>query len=245
VRARTLVAFGGAAPLHAARVAEKLGIDRVLIPANAGVGSAVGFLRAPVAYEIVRTNLQRLGAFDAETANRILGEMRQAAEAIVRQGAGDATLSERRSAFMRYKGQGHEIAVELPARTYTAADGAMLREAFEAAYRALYRRTIPGVDIELLSWVLTVSGPISAVDEKPAALAPSRPAPARHRRVFDPLDAEFREVPIYYRKDLAPGAAIAGPAVIVEDETSTVVSPRFDAMIDGFGYIEMRRRAGS
>jgi N-methylhydantoinase A len=243
VRARTLVAFGGAAPLHAARVAEKLGIDRVLIPANAGVGSAVGFLRAPVAYEIVRTNLQRLGAFDAETANRILGEMRRAAEAIVRQGAGDASLGEHRSAFMRYKGQGHEIAVELPARTYTAADGAMLREAFEAVYRALYRRTIPGVDIELLSWVLTVSGPVAAVDEKPAALVPSRPAPAKHRRVFDPLDGEFRDVPIYYRKDLAPGAAIAGPAVIVEDETSTVVSPRFDAMIDGFGYIEMRRRS--
>jgi len=242
VRARTLVAFGGAAPLHAARVAEKLGIDRVLIPANAGVGSAVGFLRAPVAYEIVRTNLQRLGAFDAATANRILGEMRQAAEAIVRQGAGDASLGEHRSAFMRYKGQGHEIAVELPARTYTAADGAMLREAFEAVYRALYRRTIPGVDIELLSWVLTVSGPVAAVDEKPAALVPSRPVPAKHRRVFDPLDGEFRDVPIYYRKDLAPGAAIAGPAVIVEDETSTVVSPRFDAMIDGYGYIEMRRR---
>jgi len=242
VRARTLVAFGGAAPLHAARVAEKLGIDRVLIPANAGVGSAVGFLRAPVAYEIVRTNLQRLGAFDAETANRILGEMRRAAEAIVRRGAGDASLGEHRSAFMRYKGQGHEIAVELPARTYTAADGAMLREAFEAVYRALYRRTIPGVDIELLSWVLTVSGPVAAVDEKPAALVPSRPVPAKHRRVFDPLDGEFRDVPIYYRKDLAPGAAIAGPAVIVEDETSTVVSPRFDAMIDGYGYIEMRRR---
>src|SRR5205807_106690 len=84
LRPRTLIAFGGAAPLHAARVAEKLGIDRVLVPANAGVGSAVGLLRAPVAYEVVRTNLQRLAAFDAATANRILAEMRAAAEAIVR-----------------------------------------------------------------------------------------------------------------------------------------------------------------
>jgi N-methylhydantoinase A len=243
VRARTLVAFGGAAPLHAARVAEKLGIDRVLIPANAGVGSAVGFLRAPVAYEIVRTNLQRLAAFDAATANCILAEMRASAEAIVRQGAGDAPLSEQRSAFMRYKGQGHEIAVALPARTYTTADGALLTEAFESAYRALYRRTIPGVDIEILSWVLTVSAPVAAVDETPAALVPSQPKPAKHRRVFDPLDGEFRDVAIHYRRDLSPGATIAGPAVIVEDETSTVVSPRFDAVIDGFGYIELRRRS--
>jgi N-methylhydantoinase A len=244
VRTRTLVAFGGAAPLHAARVAEKLGIERVLIPANAGVGSAVGFLRAPVAYEIVRTNLQRLGAFDAATANRILAEMREAAEAIVRQGAGDAPLSEQRSAFMRYKGQGHEIAVPLPARRYTAEDGALLRDAFEAAYRGLYRRTIPGVEIEVLSWVLTVSGPVPSVEDKQESLVPSRPKPARHRRVLDPIDGEFRDVPIYYRRDLAPGAEISGPAVIVEDETSTVVSPRFDATIDGFGYIEMRRRVG-
>jgi N-methylhydantoinase A len=146
---------------------------------------------------------------------------------------------------VRYKGQGHEIAVPLPARTYTASDGALLTDSFETAYRALYRRTIPGVDIEILSWVLTVSAPVAAVDEKPVALVPSRPQPAKYRRVFDPLDGEFRDVAIYYRRDLAPGAEISGPAVIVEDETSTVVSPRFDAVIDGFGYIELRRRGSS
>jgi N-methylhydantoinase A len=145
---------------------------------------------------------------------------------------------------MRYKGQGHEIAVPLPARRYTAEDGALLRDAFETAYRALYRRTIPGVEIEVLSWVLTVSGPVPSIEDKQESLVPSRPKPARLRRVLDPIDGEFRDVPIYYRRDLSPGAAIAGPAVIVEDETSTVVSPRFDAVIDGFGYIELRRRVG-
>lgn len=242
VRRRTLVAFGGAAPLHAARVAEKLGIDRVLIPANAGVGSAVGFLRAPVAYEIVRTNLQRLSAFDATTANRILEEMRAEAEAIVRNGAGDAALSESRSAFMRYKGQGHEIAVPVPVRRYTAADSTALLSAFEDAYRALYRRTIPGVDVEILSWVLTVSAPVAVGEDKPAALVAATPSPKARRRVFDPVAGEFLDVAIYARRDLAPGATVAGPAVIVEDETSTVVSPRFDAAIDGFAYIELRRR---
>ena len=92
LRPRTLIAFGGAAPLHAARVAEKLGIGRVLIPANAGVGSAVGLLRAPVAYEIVRGRLMRLSSFDAASANRLLAEMRAEAEAIVRRGAPDAEL---------------------------------------------------------------------------------------------------------------------------------------------------------
>ena len=88
-RGRTLVAFGGAAPLHAARLAEKLGLDRVLVPANAGVGSAVGFLRAPIAYEIVRSALQRLDEFDAEAANALMSGMRAEAEAIVRRGAPD------------------------------------------------------------------------------------------------------------------------------------------------------------
>jgi N-methylhydantoinase A len=85
-RGRTLVAFGGAAPLHAARLADKLGLDRVLVPKNAGVGSAVGFLRAPIAYEIVRSQLQRLDAFDADAANTLFAAMRAGAEAIVRRG---------------------------------------------------------------------------------------------------------------------------------------------------------------
>ncbi len=89
-RGRTLVAFGGAAPLHAARMAEKLGLDRVLVPSNAGVGSAVGFLRAPIAYEIVRSALQRLDQFDPDAANALYAAMRAEAEPIVRRGAGDA-----------------------------------------------------------------------------------------------------------------------------------------------------------
>src|SRR5439155_17687633 len=123
-RGRTLVAFGGAAPLHAARLAEKLGLDRVLVPSHAGDGSAVGFLRAPIAYEIVRSSLQRLDQFDAAAANALFAAMRAAAEAIVRRVAGNAALSETRSAFMRYRGQRHEIAVPLATRIFHA-DGAV------------------------------------------------------------------------------------------------------------------------
>ena len=100
-RGRTLVAVGGAAPLHAARLADKLGLDRVLVPSNAGVGSAGGFLRAPISYEIVRSQLQRLDSFDAEAANTLLAAMYVEAEAIVRRGEPDAPLAETRSALMR------------------------------------------------------------------------------------------------------------------------------------------------
>jgi N-methylhydantoinase A len=245
VRARTLVAFGGAAPLHAARVAAKLGIRRVLIPANAGVGSAVGLLRAPVAYEIVRGRLLRLSEFDAAAANRLIAEMRAEAEAVVRQGAPDAKqLAEQRSAFMRYRGQGHEIAVALPVRDFTHADRATLGELFEAAYRRLYSRSIPGVDIEILSWVVSLSAPAQGRLADAVIEQPSAPKPAGQRAVFDTDSGEFVDTPIFWRADLAPGARIAGPAVIAEDETSTVVGPQFEARIDRFGYIALTAAEG-
>jgi N-methylhydantoinase A len=242
VRPRTLIAFGGAAPLHAARVAEKLGISRVLIPANAGVGSAVGLLRAPVAYEVVRGRLMRLSSFEPENANRLLADMRAEAEAIVRRGAGAVPLAERRAAFMRYRGQGHEIAVELPVRAFNSADRAAITALFEDAYRRLYSRPIPGVDIEILSWVVTVSAPAQG---ELASVMPVRASEAQthaRRPLFDPQAGEFQNVPIYWRGDLTAGAKIAGPAVIAEDDTSTVVSPLFEAQVDKFGYIALTRR---
>ena len=244
LRPRTLIAFGGAAPLHAARVAEKLGIGRVLVPAHASVGSAVGLLRAPVAYEIVRGRLMRLSNFDATAVNRLLAEMRHEAEDIVLRGAPDADLTERRSAFMRYRGQGHEIAVELPARDFTAADRSTIAALFEDAYRRLYSRPIPGVEIEILSWVVAVSAPAEGELAAAVQTRSTQPKPKSRRQVFEPQTGEFADVPIYWRSDLAPGARISGPAVIAENDTSTVVSRQFDAHIDKFGYIELLRREG-
>ncbi|MGH7047604.1 MAG: hydantoinase/oxoprolinase family protein [Stellaceae bacterium] len=243
-RGRTLVAFGGAAPLHAARMAEKLGLDRVVVPSQAGVGSAVGFLRAPIAYEIARSGLQRLDTFDPVTANGLLAAMRDEAERVVRRGTPDARLSETRSAFMRYRGQGHEIAVPLPVRRYTAADAATLRAAFEESYRRLYSRIIPGVEVEILSWVLLLGAPSPPGPADPVLSEVAyRPEPVAHRAVFDPELGEFVMVAIHERGTLRPGARIQGPAIITEDETSTIVTRAFTARINEFGYIELARDA--
>jgi N-methylhydantoinase A len=238
---RVLIAFGGAAPLHAVRVAEKLGIDRILIPTGAGVGSAIGFLRAPISYEIVRSRLSRLSAFAAVEINRLFADMRSQAEAIVRSGAPQATLVEARHAFMRYRGQGHEVTVPLPARSYADGDGETLAKAFEVAYRALYSRAIPGVDIEVVSWVLSLSAAVEAMTEVAHPVAPYIPHPVGRRSLFDPA-GETVEASVHRRGDLRPGARIPGPAIITEDETSTVVGPSFEAVVNGFGYIELRRR---
>jgi N-methylhydantoinase A len=235
---RALIAFGGAAPLHAARLARKLGIARIVVPTGAGVGSAIGFLRAPVAYEVVRSRYMRLSAPDIGATNRLLAEMRAEAESVVRLGAPDAELAETRAASMRYVGQGHEIDVAIPERL-TEDNAPALKLAFDDTYRAHYGRTIPDVDVEVLNWMLTVSTSPAPPDraKEPALAEP--PAPRGRRAVFDPEAGDFIDVPVYGRADLAPGARIHGPALIVEDQTTTVVASGFDAHVNGFGYIVM------
>ena len=113
---------------------------------------------------------------------------------------------------------------------------------FEDAYRRLYSRPIPGVEIEILSWVLALGAPAQGELAMAVPTKPSEPKPRARRKVFDAQASEFADEPVYWRNDLAPGACIKGPAVIAEDDTSTVVSSLFDAHIDRFGAIELRRR---
>ena len=127
IASRTLIAFGGAAPLHAARLAEKLNITRVIIPHGAGVGSAIGFLRAPVAYELIRSRYMLLDEFDADSANSLLDTMSHEATQAARSAAGERELLEKRGAFMRYAGQGHEVQIELPSRPVVAGDAQHFR----------------------------------------------------------------------------------------------------------------------
>ena len=242
--AHTLVAFGGAAPLHAARLAEKLGIDRVIVPVNAGVGSAVGFLLAPIAYEVVRSRYMRLDAFDAGLANQLLAAMTAEANEVVAAGAGDRPLTQTRYAFMRYVGQGHEIVVPLPDRPLVAADRAALQAAYDAEYRTLFARVVPTAAVEVLSWGVVVSteAPLPAVVPDPAERSVA--TEAARINVFDAETGEHREIPLYWRADLAVGAALSGPAVIAEDETSTYVPARFGARVAATGSIVLERRGG-
>jgi N-methylhydantoinase A len=241
---RTLVAFGGAAPLHAARVAEKLGITRIVVPTSAGVGSAVGMLTAPVAYEVARSLYQRVRQLDPDLVNAHFATMHEEASAVVKKSAAETPLVEARTAYMRYIGQGHEIAVPIEVRPLELSDRQRLQEAFEREYRAQFGRIIPGLEAEVLSWALSVGTRV----EPPTRVAPPQkraaPAPTARRRVFDPGSGDFLESAVFRRADIVPGARIAGPALIVEDETTTVVAPNFELTVNAVGYLVLEHAHG-
>jgi len=239
-----MIAFGGAAPLHAARLCEKLGIDRCLIPPGAGVGSAIGFLRAPFGYEALASKVVRLSDFDAGAVNAMLDELKRTAEGFVRAGT-DGRIVREITAFMRYVGQGWEIPVTLPDRDFTACDPGGLREAFRDNYARFFGRAIGGLDgleIEIVTWS------VKAQDERPApqrlaiTVGSATAAAPVTRAVFDPARGAALDTGIVERTALAPGARVSGPAVIVERETSTVVTSPFDVVMQDDGTLLLLRK---
>lgn len=243
---RALIAFGGGGPVHACRVAEKIGITRVLIPTGAGVGSAIGFLRAPVGYEVVRSLYQRLSSFDAQAVGAMFADMAREARAVVGQGGFGGELVETRTAYMRYVGQGHEIPVGLPARQLAPRDTATIRAAYDEAYARFYDRPVPGSDVEIMSFSLAVVAEAGDRLEGAATPAPTpgpEAVPALWRAVRDTASGDIARWPVYDRSALAPGARIAGPAIIAEDETSTIVGNGWHAIATPRGYIELLREA--
>jgi len=192
---------------------------------------------------VVRSRHMRLDQFDPATLNSLFAEMRVEAEGVIRMGAPEAALTETRTAFMRYRGQGHEISVAMPSRPYTAEDVALLRKGFEQAYAALFSRIIPKLEVEGLTWSLALS--TSRELPKPVADPPSRPAPLpiAMRRLLDPATGEANEAALHERVALAPGMTVPGPALIVEDGTTTIVPSGFTARVNILGQLILEAKS--
>ena len=236
---RTLVAMGGCAPLHAARLAQKLGIERIVVPESAGVGSALGFLSAPIAYEIVGTAHQRLSQFDPGPVNERFSVMSREAHRVVSLGAPDSERIERRQAFMRYVGQGQQIPVNVPLRPLTPEDGVVLRDSHEEAYRSRYGRSLQRVEVEVMGWMVSV---VADREEVSAAnTVRFEEIPPCERDIFDPARGVIEKFDVYLRNSLTPGVTVPGPAAIAEPETTTMVPRGFRASVDASGDIVVER----
>lgn len=239
--ARLMIAFGGNGPLHATRVARRSQVDRILIPRDPGVGSAVGFLFAPVSFEIVRSRYSRLDALDIAGLNIFFDHMIDEALSVVRAGAPEGKLIRRRRAFMRYQGQGHEIEIPLPDRALDGGDIAELRGAFEREYGRQFSRAVPGMTIEILNWGLEVSSEPPTLDRYPETGSQQRVQAKGFRPILCDVTGSWREAEIHDRDTLKPGDHLTGPALIVEPQTTTFVSADFSAHLDGGRNIWLTR----
>jgi N-methylhydantoinase A len=233
----TMITFGGAGPLHAARLCEKSGIKKFIVPPGAGVGSAIGFLRAPFGYESVRSVSMRFEHFDADALNEIVRQLSEEALHFARQGSGEAEPVVEIKAFMRYVGQGWEIPVALPHRRFTAEDRTHFAEAFTKSYTQFFGRPIDGLDIEIVSWAVKASSPLPPVER--LRLVTSRDAAKAQttRKIFDAALSTFVDAAIVERATLKAGESVSGPAIIVEPETSTLITSSFDATVQPDGCL--------
>ncbi|MGM0858848.1 MAG: hydantoinase/oxoprolinase family protein [Pseudomonadota bacterium] len=239
----TMIAFGGAAPLHASRLCEKLGINELLVPPGAGVGSAIGFLRAPFGFESVRSTYLRLDEFNASSINAVIKELAEEATAFVHAGAPNAEPTLECIAYMRYVGQGWEVPVAIDVRHYSQEDVGLFREKFNAVYEQLFGRLIDNLDVEIVSWSLRASAeahpamPIKRTDTKRAI------EPSGARPVFDAGQGKFLDTGNVKRSDLEPGDCISGPAIITENETTTIVTAKREAIMQADNCLLIRNKA--
>lgn len=231
-----MIAFGGAAPLHAARLCEKLGVEQCLIPQGAGVGSAIGFLKAPFGYEALVSHLAKLSSLDQAGVNTMLAELSAAAESFVRSGS-DAPLEREITAFMRYAGQGWEIPVTAPQPPFNDADIDTLRQTFVENYARFFGRPIEGAEIEIVTWSVKVEVSQEKAPSGSVIYGERIVEPASQRDVFDPSAGKMLPTGIFDRETLAVADRVIGPAIIVERETSTIVTAPFNAVIQNDGTI--------
>jgi N-methylhydantoinase A len=238
----TMIAFGGGAPLHAARLAAKLGMRKVLVPVDASVGSAVGFLRAPVSFELVRSLQLRDDSFEVSQVNQLLEKMQREARSIVAAGALGAKLEAHRAVEMRYLGQGHEISVPLPAGALKAAHAKTLRAGYESRYEEQFGLRIPDVPVEFLTWSVNISTTSEEVRTRNTVARKIKAHASGRQEVFDPVSGKKELVATYRRDDLAPGMQLAGPALVVEPQTTTLVPRGWRCAVTAARHLLMERK---
>jgi N-methylhydantoinase A len=234
-RQLSFIAFGGSGPVHGCRLAQALKIPRAIMPAAAGVTSAIGLLAAEVKFDVARTYQRHLTELDFAYLNGIYGEMEASATAVIRESAVAGEVLVLRTADMRYVGQGYELTVPAPSGVLSAASVDALRDAFNAAYAQRYGYSSPDEAIEVTTWKLTASssGPSVSLPRR----APG-PAVARGRRqAYFPETGGWTDTPIYDRESLGAGAVIDGPAIVEERESTTVLPPSTRATVDEYGSL--------
>ena len=241
-RKYALVAFGGAGPLHAARLARTLGVPKVIVPVGAGVGSAIGLLTADVKIDVALTRILRMDPDSALVMKGIFADLETRAKADIAKLNLAGPVTWRRGAYMRYAGQGFEIRVDLPPGDIGPDFPEQAVSSFENAYKGTYGYADSGASVEAIDWYLIATVP--GIGDKGAVskqlqgqdTAPLRPGSAT-RRAYFPEAGGYVDALVVDRDSLRSGTRISGPALIEEREAMTVVLPGDVASISSNGHL--------
>ncbi|MEP3947180.1 hydantoinase/oxoprolinase family protein [Ascidiaceihabitans sp.] len=236
----TMIAFGGAAPLHAGRLCEKLGVERLLVPPGAGVGSAIGFLRAPFSFEANRSVYMTLDAFDPDKITALLGDLKTEATGFVRTCDAQAEILSEFKVYMRYAGQGWEIPIMLTEAQAMAPDADTFKSRFTEDYVKLFGRAVDGMNIEITVWsVNATTRPETVATVAQSTIGSAAPVDSA-RTLFDPALAKFMQADVVLRDQMHSGQTANGPAAITEDETTIIVPASRIALRQPDGCIDLR-----
>ena len=227
----TMIAFGGAAPLHASRLCEKIGINRCIIPKGAGVGSAIGFLKAPYSFEASRSIFMRLSQFDADLAEKIFVDMEKEASNFVRSCDENSQLISNFKVYMRYSGQGWEIPVSFLRKEIKNPSKEVFQKRFEEDYKKLFGRAVFGMQIEIVVWAVNTFTPLPEVKAEPELVEIKKIETKNNCNFFDTgLGKNVQAIRIN-RDKINKKSWLKGPAIISEKETATIVSSNFSILV--------------
>jgi len=238
----TMIAFGGAAPLHAGRLCEKLGVDRLLVPPGAGVGSAIGFLRAPFSFEATRSVYMKLSDFDGDKVKEILSDLKREATGFVRNCDAEAEILSDFKIYMRYTGQGWEIPIDLTEDHAMNPDAETFLRLFEEDYTKLFGRPVQGMDTEITVWAVNATTPPETVDRIEENTGNVSADIISHRHVFDPALGHSVEAAIISRTAMLTSQTVEGPAAVVEDETTIILPSSRRAIRQNDGCIDVLKK---
>jgi N-methylhydantoinase A len=234
-RGLTLVAFGGSGPVHGCRLAQALGIPRVILPAAAGVTAAIGLLAAEVRFDVARTYVRRLDGVDPARLSAMYDDMTAQATAVVRESAVTGAITVQRAADARYVGQGYELTVPVPPGPLDAAGLGRVRAAFDEIYAARYGYANATEPVEIVTWKLSAIGgaPRVSLTKASATVGERR----ERRRAYFPETHGYVDCPVYDRYALAAGMQLAGPAIVEERESTSVLPPGALATVDEYANL--------
>jgi len=235
----TISAFGGAGPVHAYGLAKKIGAPRILVPPLAGVGSALGFFTAPVAFDLTRSHRVALNDADLKEVEHLFQELETEGAAILQQAGTDETIIFERALMMRFVGQGAETDLSIQRKPFDQWEKKEIRELFDDVYKKLYGRTYPETPVEFVTFKVRASLPSREFRIPPIRQAEGKLADCikGERNAFSLVRKGYIPFTVYDRSKLFPGAVIQGPAIVEERESTIIVGEDAKASVDEFGFV--------